>query len=116
MSDGYSSLDDFQRIVESDHVTATELLNGGVFGSLFGSNIIVSNIVRLGTVFTLGEPEYVGVMPVRREVGVSDGILEFGRTTTPDADFRIVGDNNANAVILDAGIANVGINSASPQC
>ena len=53
-----------------DPVTQRELLQTGLYGHIFGSDIIVSKIVPPKQVFAVAEPEFVGVMPVRQDIEV----------------------------------------------
>lgn len=53
-----------------DPVTQRELLQTGLYGHIFGADIIVSKIVPPGQVFACAEPEFVGVMPVRQDIEV----------------------------------------------
>lgn len=63
-------LADFESI--KDPVTALELVRSGCFASIFGSNIIISKFTSPNDVFILGEPSYVGKMPIRREIECGD--------------------------------------------
>jgi len=53
-----------------DPVTAREVLQTGLYGSIWGADMIVSKIVPKGTVYALAEPEFVGVMPIRQDIEV----------------------------------------------
>lgn len=53
-----------------DPVTQRELLQTGLYGHIFGSDIIVSKIVPPKQVFAVAEPDFVGVMPVRQDIEV----------------------------------------------
>jgi len=53
-----------------DPVTAREVLQTGLYGSIWGADMIVSKIVPRGTVYALAEPEFVGVMPIRQDIEV----------------------------------------------
>lgn len=53
-----------------DPVTQRELLQTGLFGHIFGADIIVSKIVPVGKAFAVADPEFVGVMPVRQDIEV----------------------------------------------
>lgn len=53
---------------EVDPVTMREILETGLYGSLWGIDIIVSRRVTKGAVYAIGEPRFFGVMPVRTEV------------------------------------------------
>lgn len=53
-----------------DPVTQREILQTGLYGSIFGADIIVSKIVPAGRAFATAEPEFVGVMPVRQDIEV----------------------------------------------
>jgi len=53
---------------ELDPVTMREILETGLYGQLWGIDIIVSRRVVGGNVFALTEPRFFGVMPVRTEL------------------------------------------------
>jgi hypothetical protein len=53
---------------EVDPVTMREILETGLYGSVWGIDIIVSRLVTAGNVFSIGEPRFFGVMPIRTEV------------------------------------------------
>jgi hypothetical protein len=53
-----------------DPVTHRELLQTGLYGHIFGADIIVSKIVPAKQVFSCADPEFVGVMPVRQDIEV----------------------------------------------
>ncbi len=53
-----------------DPVTQRELLQTGLYGHIFGADIIVSKVVPQKQVFACAEPEFVGVMPVRQDIEV----------------------------------------------
>lgn len=53
-----------------DPVTTREVLQTGLYGHIWGADIIVSKIVPEGTVFGLAEPEFVGIFPVRQDIEV----------------------------------------------
>jgi hypothetical protein len=53
-----------------DPVTTREVLQTGLYGHIWGADIIVSKIVPEGTLFGLAEPEFVGVFPVRQDIEV----------------------------------------------
>lgn len=53
-----------------DPVTVREVLQTGLYGHIWGSDIVVSKIVPEGTVYGLAEPEFVGVFPVRQDIEV----------------------------------------------
>jgi len=53
-----------------DPVTQRELLQTGLYGHIFGADIIVSKIVPPRQVFAAADPEFVGVMPVRQDIEV----------------------------------------------
>lgn len=60
----YWSVDDF------DPVTRREVLQTGLYGHIWGADIIVSRVVPEGTIFGLADPEFVGVMPIRQDIEV----------------------------------------------
>ncbi len=53
-----------------DPVTTREVLQTGLYGHIWGADIIVSKIVPEGTVYGTAEPEFVGVFPVRQDIEV----------------------------------------------
>ena len=53
-----------------DPVTQRELLQTGLYGHIFGADIIVSKVVPAGQAFAVADPEFVGVMPVRQDIEV----------------------------------------------
>lgn len=53
-----------------DPVTTREVLQTGLYGHIWGADIIVSKIVPDGTVYGVAEPEFVGVFPVRQDIEV----------------------------------------------
>lgn len=53
-----------------DPVTHREILQTGLYGHIFGADIIVTKIVQPKQVFACAEPEFVGVMPVRQDIEV----------------------------------------------
>lgn len=55
---------------ELDPVTMREVLQTGLYAHLWGADILVSKIVPVGTVYGVADPEFVGVMPVRRDIEV----------------------------------------------
>jgi hypothetical protein len=52
---------------EVDPVTMREILETGLYGQIWGIDVIVSRLVTPGTVYALAEPRFMGVMPVRIE-------------------------------------------------
>lgn len=53
-----------------DPVTQREVLQTGLFGHIWGADIIVSRVVPVGTVYACADPEFVGVMPIRQDIEV----------------------------------------------
>lgn len=53
-----------------DPVQLREVMQTGLYGSIFGADIMVSKIVPAGTIFGCADPEFVGVMPVRQGIEV----------------------------------------------
>ena len=53
-----------------DPVTQREIMKTGLYGSIYGADVIVSKIVPQGQVFACAEPELVGIMPVRQDIEV----------------------------------------------
>lgn len=53
---------------EVDPVTMREVMETGLYGSIWGIDIIVSRRVKVGVVYAIGEPRFFGVMPIRTEL------------------------------------------------
>lgn len=53
-----------------DPVTQRAILQTGLYGHIWGADIIVSKIVPVGTVYGAADPEFVGVMPIRQDIEV----------------------------------------------
>ncbi len=53
-----------------DPVTMREVLQTGLYGHIWGADIMVSKIVPPGTVYGCADPEFVGVMPIRQDIEV----------------------------------------------
>ena len=53
-----------------DPVTQREVLQTGMYGSIWGSDIMVSKIVPPGTIYGCADPEFLGVMPVYSPIEV----------------------------------------------
>ena len=53
-----------------DPVTQREILQTGLYGHIFGADIVVSKVVPANRVFACADPEFVGVMPVRQDIEV----------------------------------------------
>jgi len=53
-----------------DMVSQREILQTGLYGHIWGADIIVSKIVPRGTVYAVTEPDFVGIMPVRQDIEV----------------------------------------------
>jgi len=53
---------------ELDPVTMREIQETGLYGAIWGIDIIVSRLVTKGTVFCIAEPRFFGVMPIRTEM------------------------------------------------
>lgn len=53
-----------------DPVTQRELLQTGLYGHIFGADIIVSKVVPASEAYATADPEFVGVMPVRQDIEV----------------------------------------------
>ena len=47
-----------------------EVIQTGLYAKLWGADIIVSKVVPAGTVFGIGDQEFVGVLPVRQDIEV----------------------------------------------
>ena len=58
------------KLSKNDPVTQREILQTGLYGQIFGADIIVSKIVPAGKAFATAEPEFVGVMPIRQDIEV----------------------------------------------
>jgi len=55
---------------EIDPVTQREMLQTGIYAHLWGADMLISKIVPPGTVYSLADPEFVGVMPIRQDIEV----------------------------------------------
>jgi len=55
---------------ELDIVTMREVLQTGLVAHIWGSDMIVSKMVPVGTVYGVADPEFVGVMPIRQDIEV----------------------------------------------
>lgn len=55
---------------EFDPVSMREVLQTGLYATLWGADILVSKIVPRGTVYGFADPEFVGVMPIREDITV----------------------------------------------
>jgi len=53
-----------------DPVTVREVLQTGLYGHIWGADMIVSKVVPQDVVYGLAEPEFVGVMPIRQDIEV----------------------------------------------
>lgn len=53
-----------------DPVTHREILQTGLYGHIFGADIIVTKIVATRQVFACADPDFVGVMPIRQDIEV----------------------------------------------
>lgn len=53
---------------EVDPVSMREILETGLYGSVWGIDIIVNRRVEKGTVYSASEPRFFGVMPIRTEL------------------------------------------------
>ncbi len=52
---------------EVDPVTMREVLETGLYGTLWGIDIVVSRRVPTGYVYSMAEPRFFGVLPIRTE-------------------------------------------------
>ena len=52
---------------EFDPVTMREVLETGLYGSVWGIDIIVNRLVATGGVYVAAEPRFFGVLPIRTE-------------------------------------------------
>jgi hypothetical protein len=55
---------------EIDPVTQREILQTGLYAHIWGADIMVSKMVPPGTVYSVADPEFVGVMPIRQDIEV----------------------------------------------
>lgn len=53
-----------------DPVSMREVLQTGLYGSLWGADVMVSKIVPPGTVYATADAEFVGVLPIRSDIEV----------------------------------------------
>ena len=52
---------------EVDPVTMREVLETGLYGTIWGIDVVVSRRVVTGNIYALAEPRFFGVMPIRTE-------------------------------------------------
>jgi hypothetical protein len=52
---------------EVDPVTMREVLETGLYGTIWGIDVVVSRRVTAGYVYAMAEPRFFGVMPIRTE-------------------------------------------------
>jgi hypothetical protein len=52
---------------EVDPVTMREIMETGLYGQIWGIDIIVSRLVGTGTAYAMSEPRFFGVLPIRTE-------------------------------------------------
>jgi len=89
-----------------DPVTMREILQTGLYGNIWGIDLIVSRRVKAGTVYAIGEPRFFGVMPIRIEM------ILMPDDTPKEASIGYVGYEEigmtiANANALGKGTHNV---------
>jgi hypothetical protein len=53
-----------------DPVTHREVMQTGLYGKIWGADILVSKLVPAGNVFALADADLVGVLPVRQDIEV----------------------------------------------
>jgi hypothetical protein len=51
-----------------DPVTIREILQSGLYGTIWGIDIIVSRLVSDYTVYAMSEPRYFGILPIRTDL------------------------------------------------
>lgn len=82
---------------EFDPVTQREVLATGLYGSIWGADIIISRLVPDNTVYAITEPNLFGVMPIRTDVMVmpNDIPLEakIGWVAYEEIGFSVVNPN-----------------------
>lgn len=66
----YTDILRFSGQTDFDPVTQREVLQTGLVGHLWTTDILVSKMIPRGTVYLLAEPEFLGVMPLRQDVNV----------------------------------------------
>ena len=66
----FSSFKDLRTLgtTDFDPVTMREVLETGLYGSIWGIDLVVSRRVSAGSVYSIGEPRFFGVMPIRTEM------------------------------------------------
>ncbi len=66
----FSSFKDIRgwSVMELDEVTMREILQTGLYGQIWGIDIVVSRLVTSGSVYANAEPRFYGVMPVRTDL------------------------------------------------
>lgn len=57
-------------VADFDPVSHREVMNTGLYGKIFGADIIVSKLVPVGTVYACADSDLVGVMPIRQDIEV----------------------------------------------
>lgn len=53
-----------------DPVTQREILQTGLYGHIWGADIVVTKIVPAGQAFAVAPPEFVGVLPIRQDIEI----------------------------------------------
>jgi hypothetical protein len=55
-----------------DIVNMKEVIRTGLVATLFGADILVSNLVPKNTIYAFADPEFVGVLPIKEDAKVLD--------------------------------------------
>uniref|UniRef100_A0A7C3WUY7 Major capsid protein n=1 Tax=Dictyoglomus turgidum TaxID=513050 RepID=A0A7C3WUY7_9BACT len=85
-----------------DPVTMREILETGLYGTIWGIDIIVSRKVPKGTVYAIAEPRFFGVLPIRTEV------ILMPNDIPAEAKIGYVGYENLGMAIVNANGVSVG--------
>lgn len=88
-----------------DPVTQRELLQTGLYGHIFGADIIVSKVVPVGKAFACADPEFVGVMPIRQDIEVLPADepkqLKLGWVISEIIGIAVVNPRGVSAGVMD---------------
>ena len=87
---------------ELDPVSMREILETGLYGTIWGIDIIVSRKVPKGVVYSIAEPRFFGVLPIRTEV------ILMPDDDPKQATIGYVGYENLGMAIVNANGVSVG--------
>ncbi len=105
----FSSFKDFRawKNTELDPVTMREIQETGLYGSIWGIDVIVSRRVTAGSVYATAEPRFFGVLPIRTEM------ILMPDDTPKEASIGFVGYEEIGQAILNANGLAKGVHSGS---